>query len=571
MKNKGFTLIELLATISILAIVLLIAVPSVLNIIKNTEKNAFRNSILAIKKQSYNTITSNILEGNYVTPDVGYYSAFNITEAELTHGSNDYKGYFMFVNEPNTDKDFDSFVFISDGKQMVCGININDFTIDDIVDGKECPNYIGETMVINDKILTPGDIGNTYSLMNSYGTEIVNDRTIDPNIYLSVSNTELVYYPNKITVTIDYHDAKVKKYKLSNQEIKDYTGPFEISANTTIYAQGTNGDLTSEIVKMEVTNIIPENLKPILTPDDLNNIRSDLKSDYVLINDLDMSGYNFEPIESFSGKIYGNNKTISNLTINKPSKDGVALFNNPKSGVEIKNLTLENITMKGNNYVAGIVGFSDEKFLLTNVHISSGTISGINYVGGLVGDVKVSGIYLSNKAKINGNNYVGGIAGRFKASSTLTKSFNAGIIKSISHYTGGISGQQLTTTVSKVYNLGDIDAQNTIYTGGITGQLQGGNINTCYNAGKYLNNSDKKADPFVGSIYLGIVSKSSVYNISAINGIENNNYTNIETLEAASMRISYPNLDFDVDFSINESHSLPYITGLKIIDDHIIK
>lgn len=41
MKNKAFTLIELLAVIVVLAIILSIAVPRVLNVIKETEKQGF--------------------------------------------------------------------------------------------------------------------------------------------------------------------------------------------------------------------------------------------------------------------------------------------------------------------------------------------------------------------------------------------------------------------------------------------------------------------------------------------------------------------------------------------------
>ena len=43
--KKGFTLIELLAVIVILGVLLLIAVPSIQNVIKNTRKSAFEKSV----------------------------------------------------------------------------------------------------------------------------------------------------------------------------------------------------------------------------------------------------------------------------------------------------------------------------------------------------------------------------------------------------------------------------------------------------------------------------------------------------------------------------------------------
>lgn len=47
-KNKGFTLIELLAVVVILAVIALIAVPQVLNVIDNSKKESFRNSVSGI-------------------------------------------------------------------------------------------------------------------------------------------------------------------------------------------------------------------------------------------------------------------------------------------------------------------------------------------------------------------------------------------------------------------------------------------------------------------------------------------------------------------------------------------
>ena len=46
MRNKkGFTLIELLAVIIILAVIALIATPVVLNVIENSKKEAFKDSV----------------------------------------------------------------------------------------------------------------------------------------------------------------------------------------------------------------------------------------------------------------------------------------------------------------------------------------------------------------------------------------------------------------------------------------------------------------------------------------------------------------------------------------------
>ncbi len=55
MKNKGFTLIELLAVIVILAIIALIATPTILGVVENARKGAAESTVLgyvdAIEKQ----------------------------------------------------------------------------------------------------------------------------------------------------------------------------------------------------------------------------------------------------------------------------------------------------------------------------------------------------------------------------------------------------------------------------------------------------------------------------------------------------------------------------------------
>lgn len=50
MKNKAFTLVELLAVIVIFAIILAIAIPSIIGIIEAQRKNAFESNIKMIIK-----------------------------------------------------------------------------------------------------------------------------------------------------------------------------------------------------------------------------------------------------------------------------------------------------------------------------------------------------------------------------------------------------------------------------------------------------------------------------------------------------------------------------------------
>ena len=51
-KEKGFTLIELLAVIVLLAIIMVITVPKILNVIENSEKNAYKESVEIMAHQA---------------------------------------------------------------------------------------------------------------------------------------------------------------------------------------------------------------------------------------------------------------------------------------------------------------------------------------------------------------------------------------------------------------------------------------------------------------------------------------------------------------------------------------
>ncbi len=70
MNKKGFTLIELLAVIVILAIILLIAMPIVLDVINEARRGAFDSSAMGIVKTAENEYMRSTLEG--ATDEVFY-------------------------------------------------------------------------------------------------------------------------------------------------------------------------------------------------------------------------------------------------------------------------------------------------------------------------------------------------------------------------------------------------------------------------------------------------------------------------------------------------------------------
>ena len=109
----------------------------------------------------------------------------------------------------------------------------------------------------------------------------------------------------------------------------------------------------------------------------------------------------------------GNNHTISNLYINRPTTDYIGLFGSENAffRAQISNLILADINIFGRNYVGGLISRRISNSI-TNNSVIGGAVSGNNYVAGVLG--YNSGTALTNNysdCNISGANYVGGLVG----------------------------------------------------------------------------------------------------------------------------------------------------------------
>jgi type IV pilus assembly protein PilA len=81
-KNKGFTLVELLAVIVILAVIALIATPSVLNMIEQSRKGAAESDMLAYVSEIEKQIIANSMDST--KSGVNYDGIYTISGKTLT-------------------------------------------------------------------------------------------------------------------------------------------------------------------------------------------------------------------------------------------------------------------------------------------------------------------------------------------------------------------------------------------------------------------------------------------------------------------------------------------------------
>lgn len=199
---------------------------------------------------------------------------------------------------------------------------------------------------------------------------------------------------------------------------------------------------------------------------------------YQIANDIDFQGEPFFPLSI--GNIIGDNKTLSNIQLDWPDEDNVGLVRREwdysreggmtnlspiNRSTQISNLTLENVTFKGNNYVGAFGGWNIEA---TNCKVLGASViegQGDN-VGGIVGcnrfdgssSYKLADVQVGQSCQVQGRNYVGGIVGRY-ASSSLWSS-------DISNSSSSIMWLESCQSKATVIASGD-------YAGGIFGKMGG--------------------------------------------------------------------------------------------------
>ena len=201
-----------------------------------------------------------------------------------------------------------------------------------------------------------------------------------------------------------------------------------------------------------------------------------------LANDINLTGIEWTPIgtgtNKYAGTFEGNNKTITGLKITNHEYTG--LFGFIGSGGTIKNLTLANVDVSGNENVGAVAGICmGATFIGCSV---SGTINGTEYVGAIIGDQTGGSISeCSSSAVVNGQDYVGGIAGATQGRTTLIACYATGNVVRTGDGVGGVTGINGTGTLIACYATGSVSGTGN-YVGGVAGWNTAGTLKACYHA-----------------------------------------------------------------------------------------
>ena len=371
-KKKGFTLIELLAVIVVLAIILVLAVPKILDVIENADKQAYKESA---------ELMAHTAQIQYQTKEVTG-SAPVIPEEGIT--------YYYYNN-----KQVKSF---EDGEKE---IEITK-TDDNYLNFKGDRPFSGTITLTKDKKVIISDLisKNKKWCVKKEATEKqarVGRRT-DPEFNCKIEGEDEVVIEDKVACELETNDDKTEYYIDSPCDLYEFSNRVN-----------SGEDFSGKVVK--VRNNLDMDLEKINANSDLVK---KMKDNYGTTD--------FSPIgtstNQFMGTFDGGAKTISNLTINKPSSSNIGLFGYLKSAtVYGLNLYDINITGKDNVGLIGqIKGADGAKANVYAISTDKVTIAGNSYVGGVVGTtgnqyVEAKEI-LFNELNITGTSFVAGVFGQ---------------------------------------------------------------------------------------------------------------------------------------------------------------
>lgn len=270
------------------------------------------------------------------------------------------------------------------------------------------------------------------------------------DVFTSISALPHIITPGQ-TVTVTATTALNRDIKITSSQPSiisvsgntlkaEQSGTCEITITSTDddFAQGTSKTFT---ITVEAVN------HAISTPEDLDKLRYDMTGDYVLANDIDMTGRSFVPfgivnntsVSKFTGTFDGQGHTIKGLKYDVSDKGEVGLFSQTDNAT-IKNLIIEGAHFNGNANVGGIVGRM-YRTDITDCAVLNSYIEGRDHVGAIAGEIAQTQ---------EGNSFKGG---------TITNCFSDARIKTREFQAGGMLGTIHCGTVEKNLFTGTVEGR----------------------------------------------------------------------------------------------------------------
>ncbi len=327
----------------------------------------------------------------------------------------------------------------------------------------------------------------------------------------------------------------------------------------------------------------------------LQAMANNLTGNYRLANNIDCSdtaawngGEGFVPVGDmdnyFQGTLDGNDKAISNLTINRPDSGlPIGLFGAAGGSSMVQDLYIANATITGATNVGILAGYLAGTAV--GVH-SSGLVTGAfppvagNYgIGGLVGTHAAEPgpsytiIGSSSSADVNAadaeESYAGGLVGQ-NLNKDILLSYASGHVENLAT-TGGLVGYSNLAVISGSHATGSVTGCSG--TGGLVGYSDDDTISDSYASGAVISNCG-----YAGGL-IGQVELSDIKQVSATGSVSGTTAGSIDRMggligEVTSSSISYAfatgNVNISGDVFAGETGGLIGVaTGSPLNINHV--
>lgn len=309
----------------------------------------------------------------------------------------------------------------------------------------------------------------------------------------------------------------------------------------------------------------------IETPEQLQAVQEDLSAAYVLVDDLDMDGVDFEPIGpsdprngTFNGQFEGDGHAIAGLTIDRPSEDAVGLFRfTNAAGIAVQNLELRDVDVVGNSGVGALAAANNSRIEAVGV---TGSVSGGGGVGGVVGGN--SGEVVTSRADVTvaANSTVGGVAGgngieQLGAGGTIVDCAAHGSVigeTASAELIGGLVGENtLESSIDRAYSRAGVEGGTDV--GGLVGRNNDeSTITTAYAAGAV--SGEAATGGLVGTNNDATVSDSywdrETTGQSASAGLPDDRGLETDAMTGYTAEETLSSFDFDAEWQITGSYPI---------------
>ena len=274
----------------------------------------------------------------------------------------------------------------------------------------------------------------------------------------------------------------------------------------------------------------------------------------------------------FNTLFEGNRFTIDHLFINRVSTHFGGLFGYTQSNSTLRNIGLRNVSVTGNQFVGGLVGWNNGAIIQT---YATGSVTGAYGAGGLVGVNWYGGTISQSYATgaVSGRTQVGGLVGGNNGS--ISQSYATGAVSGNTYGVGGLVGWN-HGTISQSYATGAVSG--TQFVGGLIGINYNGTVHHGYwnvDAPQTVNGTVRSTHNKVGIDYrVGPVIETHIRGLT-LSALESPTGTAADTIQELGPGFIYkqgflPYIHRGARVTVNDVHFTQTIPSWTNIDTNSI-